>query len=208
MTAQQDDAAMVVRALEIAASNYVVPGNVVEALAAARRIAQQAPATLPSAIDDALETMELAGMHGEQSYKTLKALHLAQQAGAQEPVAWVWWSKSEGCAVGPKDGSMVAWVATIEEAQAICKAVNAAPVAAMEERREAMGEPWHTGFHNEIADNLREGSHQSEMVRYKAVNVCAVDGQHVAWAASMELAAVIVAAVNRSASMNNCETKA
>lgn len=59
--------------------------------------------------------------------------------------------------------------------------------------------PWHVGFHNEIGDNLRDGNWQHEMVRYKAVNVCANNGRHVAWACSAEHAALIVEAVNKMA---------
>lgn len=56
--------------------------------------------------------------------------------------------------------------------------------------------PWHVGFHNEIADNLSKGIYQLDLVRYDAVNICARDGRHVAWACSEEHAQRIVAAVN------------
>ena len=61
--------------------------------------------------------------------------------------------------------------------------------------------PWHVGFHNEIADRIIPGSWQHEMVRYKAVNVCASNGRHVAWACSQAYAELIVEAVNRMANV-------
>lgn len=59
--------------------------------------------------------------------------------------------------------------------------------------------PWHIGFHNEIADNLRKGIWQLEMVRHNVVNICAKNGRHVAWACSRKHAEMIIAAVNRTA---------
>lgn len=59
-----------------------------------------------------------------------------------------------------------------------------------------LGVPWHVGFRNEIADRLRPGEWQPNMVRYTAVNICAANGRHVAWACSQEHAEMIVAAVN------------
>jgi len=61
--------------------------------------------------------------------------------------------------------------------------------------------PWHVGFHNEIADRIIPGSWQHEMVQYKAVNVCASNGRHVAWACSQAHAELIVEAVNRMANV-------
>ena len=60
--------------------------------------------------------------------------------------------------------------------------------------------PWHMGFHNEIADMLRPtGYWHPDIVRYRVVQVCAHDGQHVVWAKSPEHAALIIEAVNKMA---------
>ena len=59
--------------------------------------------------------------------------------------------------------------------------------------------PWHIGFHNEIGDNLATGHFQPGMVRYQAVNICATNGRHVAWACSPEHAQLIVESVNQQA---------
>lgn len=60
---------------------------------------------------------------------------------------WVWWEKSGGYAVGPRDKGMAAWVATIEETQAICGAVREATllptVNLMGERMRAYAGPRH-----------------------------------------------------------------
>ena len=62
--------------------------------------------------------------------------------------------------------------------------------------------PWHVGFHNEIADNLRpSGDWHPDMGRYKVVQVCDHDGRHVCWAKSQEHAALIVEAVNKMANV-------
>lgn len=63
---------------------------------------------------------------------------------------------------------------------------------------EASSQPWHIGFHNEIADMLRPtGNYHPDMVRYQVVQICAHDGRHVAWACSPEHANLIVEAVNK-----------
>lgn len=50
-------------------------------------------------------------------------LLLAKHA-LQSKSEWVWWNKGDGIAVGPRDKGCEAIVFTVEEAQAICRAVN------------------------------------------------------------------------------------
>ena len=57
--------------------------------------------------------------------------------------------------------------------------------------------PWSIGFLNEIADRLRGGNYQPDLVRYEVWNICDSTGKHVAWARSREHAHMIVDAVNK-----------
>ena len=48
---------------------------------------------------------------------------------------WVWWNKGDGIAVGPRDTGCQAIVFSVEEAQAICQAVNNSLAESAELRR-------------------------------------------------------------------------
>src|SRR3990167_3637310 len=71
------------------------------------------------------------------------------------PEEMVWWEKSDGYAVGPRSKGMIAWVATIEEAQALCAAFRAA-AAAMSEDAERY-RFWRARYHGEFVLTIHSG---------------------------------------------------
>lgn len=85
------------------------------------------PAQLATALQWCVENEgECLGDHTmmlRQAKAALKA-H-SSSPSAIEPISeWVWWNKGDGIAVGPRDKGCEAIVFTVDEAQAICRAVN------------------------------------------------------------------------------------
>ena len=105
-----------------------------------------------AAFNTAVQQRETSYGRDARPSETAAALSLPPPALPEE---LIWWEKADGYAVGPRSKGMIAWVATIEEAQALCAAFRAA-AAAMSEDAERY-RFWRARYHGEFVLTIHSG---------------------------------------------------